>query len=189
MRHPALAAALLGLLLGAGSSFGTPVLQQVVPNMDSVVGLLGVAFGGTNSTETPTSGAVAYGTGTAFAFSTAGSAGDCLKSGGTGTPTWGTCGGAGTTSSGSFTISFGNGAFSTFVSASATVTATWTTSGSNIVFSPKCSDTSGGNPVENCLISGISCTMTALNPGVSFTTSCIASGHAAGNYTISYVGS
>lgn len=54
-------------------------------------GTLPIASGGTNGTATPTGGGVAYGTGTAYAFSAAGSAGDCLKSGGGGAPTWGSC--------------------------------------------------------------------------------------------------
>jgi len=49
---------------------------------------LGISGGGTNSTSTPTAGAVAYGTGTAFAFSTAGTAGQALVSNGAGAPTW-----------------------------------------------------------------------------------------------------
>lgn len=53
-----------------------------------VSGTLPIANGGTNSTSTPTAGAVAYGTGTAFAFSTAGTAGQALVSNGTGAPTW-----------------------------------------------------------------------------------------------------
>jgi hypothetical protein len=47
-----------------------------------VSGTLPVANGGTNATVTPTAGAVAYGTGTAYAFNTAGSSGQPLLSGG-----------------------------------------------------------------------------------------------------------
>jgi hypothetical protein len=53
-----------------------------------VSGILPIANGGTNTSTTPTAGAVAYGTGTAYAFSAAGSAGQVLVSGGTGAPTW-----------------------------------------------------------------------------------------------------
>ena len=53
-----------------------------------VSGTLPIANGGTNATTTPTSGAVAYGTGTAYGFSAAGTSGDFLISGGTGSPTW-----------------------------------------------------------------------------------------------------
>ena len=53
-----------------------------------VSGTLPIANGGTNATATPTSGAVSYGTGTAYGFSAAGTSGDFLISGGTGSPTW-----------------------------------------------------------------------------------------------------
>ena len=53
-----------------------------------VSGTLPIANGGTNATTTPTSGAVAYGTGTAYGFSAAGTSGDFLISGGTSSPTW-----------------------------------------------------------------------------------------------------
>ncbi len=51
-------------------------------------GTLPISGGGTNSTATPTSGAIAYGTGTAFAFTTPGTAGQALVSGGAGAPVW-----------------------------------------------------------------------------------------------------
>ncbi|BCX15076.1 MAG: hypothetical protein KatS3mg088_759 [Patescibacteria group bacterium] len=54
--------------------------------------LLAISRGGTNSNATPTAGAVAYGTGTAYAFNTAGTSGQPLLSGGTGAPTFGTLG-------------------------------------------------------------------------------------------------
>ena len=53
-------------------------------------GLLGTSYGGTNSIATPTAGAVAYGTGTAYAFTAAGTAGQVLQSTGAGAPTWST---------------------------------------------------------------------------------------------------
>ena len=51
---------------------------------------LPVASGGTNATATPTAGAVSYGTGTAYAFSSAGTTNQILVSGGAGAPTWST---------------------------------------------------------------------------------------------------
>jgi hypothetical protein len=50
---------------------------------------LPIASGGTNSTATPTAGAVAYGTGTAVAYTGVGIAGQALLSNGAGTPVWG----------------------------------------------------------------------------------------------------
>lgn len=54
----------------------------------AVSGTLPIANGGTNATATPTSGAVAYGTGTAYAFTAAGTSGQVLTSAGSGAPTW-----------------------------------------------------------------------------------------------------
>ena len=54
----------------------------------SVTGKLPIAFGGTNALATPTAGAVPYGTGTAYAFTGVGTAGQVLTSAGAGIPTW-----------------------------------------------------------------------------------------------------
>ena len=51
---------------------------------------LPVASGGTNAMATPTAGAVSYGTGSAYAFSLAGTTNQILVSGGAGSPTWAT---------------------------------------------------------------------------------------------------
>jgi hypothetical protein len=51
-------------------------------------GLLAINRGGTNSTAAPTAGAVAYGTGSAYAFTGVGTAGQVLTSNGAGAPTW-----------------------------------------------------------------------------------------------------
>ena len=53
-------------------------------------GVVGINGGGTNGTATPTAGAVPYGTGTAYAFTAAGSTGQVLTSNGSGAPTWST---------------------------------------------------------------------------------------------------
>jgi hypothetical protein len=67
-----------------------------------VSGTLPIANGGTNGTATPTAGTIAYGTGSAYAFNTAGTSGQPLLSGGSGAPTFGTlsvgAGGTGQTS-------------------------------------------------------------------------------------------
>ena len=54
-----------------------------------VIATLAIAQGGTNGTATPTAGAITYGTGTAYAFSAAGTAGQILHSNGASAPTWG----------------------------------------------------------------------------------------------------
>jgi hypothetical protein len=53
-----------------------------------VSGTLPIANGGTNATATPTQGGIAYGTGSAYAFTAAGTAGQVLTSNGTSAPTW-----------------------------------------------------------------------------------------------------
>ena len=55
-----------------------------------VSGVLPIANGGTNGSSIPTAGAVPYGTGTAYAFTLAGTAGQILTSAGAGSPTWAT---------------------------------------------------------------------------------------------------
>lgn len=55
-----------------------------------VSGTLPIANGGTNSTATPTNGGVSYGTGSAFAFTAAGTAGQALVSTGAAAPVWAT---------------------------------------------------------------------------------------------------
>ena len=58
------------------------------PNLS--LGTVPIANGGTNSTATPTSGGVGYGTGTAHAYTAAGTTGQVLTSATAGTPTWST---------------------------------------------------------------------------------------------------
>jgi hypothetical protein len=59
-----------------------------IPASQITSGQVAIAQGGTNGTATPTAGAVAYGNGTSYAFSAAGTSGYVLASGGTLTPTW-----------------------------------------------------------------------------------------------------
>jgi len=59
-----------------------------IPLSTAVTGTLPIANGGTNSTNTPTAGTVPYGTGTAFAFTSAGTSGQLLQSNGASAPTW-----------------------------------------------------------------------------------------------------
>lgn len=54
----------------------------------NVTGTVATGNGGTGITTTPPAGAIAYGTGSAFAFTVAGSSGQYLTSTGTGAPSW-----------------------------------------------------------------------------------------------------
>lgn len=56
------------------------------PNI--TLGTVPIANGGTNATATPTNGGVAYGTGTAYAFTSAGTSGQILQSNGAAAPSW-----------------------------------------------------------------------------------------------------
>ena len=78
-------------------SAGTTGFTPSTPTTGDVVlaGTLKIANGGTNSTSVPTAGAVPYGTGTAYAFTSAGTAGQVLTSSGAGVPTWTTNAGGG----------------------------------------------------------------------------------------------
>jgi hypothetical protein len=76
-----------GVLSFSGGTTGlTP--SAVTTGAITLAGTLVIANGGTNGSATPTAGAVAYGTGTAYAFTAAGTAGQVLTSNGAGVPTW-----------------------------------------------------------------------------------------------------
>ena len=68
--------------VGVAPAWGKVDLTAAVSNT------LPIANGGTNATATPTAGAVAYGTGSAYAFSSVGSMNDVLLSGGSSNPIW-----------------------------------------------------------------------------------------------------
>jgi hypothetical protein len=54
----------------------------------SLTGTVAIANGGTGGTNTPTGGGIAYGTGSAYAFTTAGTTGQLLQSNGASAPSW-----------------------------------------------------------------------------------------------------
>ena len=78
-----------GVLSWSGGTTGlTPATATT--GAVTLAGTLVIANGGTNGAAAPTAGAVAYGTGTAYAFTAAGTAGQVLTSNGVGVPTWAT---------------------------------------------------------------------------------------------------
>jgi hypothetical protein len=80
----------MGVCLYSNANNGKIYINPINKSIDTgyVIGQIAIAQGGTNGTATPTAGAVAYGTGTAYAFTGAGTSGQVLTSNGSGTPTW-----------------------------------------------------------------------------------------------------
>ena len=89
-----------------------------------VSGTLPIANGGTNGTATATAGAIAYGTGSAYDFTAAGTLGQVLTSAGAGTPTWST---AATGSVTSVSVVSANGLAGTVATATTTPAITLST--------------------------------------------------------------
>lgn len=89
---PSLVTPLLGTPTSGNFSTGTftwPTFNQnTTGTAAGLSSTLVIASGGTNGTATPTAGAVPYGTGTAYAFTAAGTAGQILQSNGASAPTW-----------------------------------------------------------------------------------------------------
>lgn len=72
----------------AGSSNLTFNGTTLSANTLNLVNALGVAFGGTGNTATPTAGGAVYGDGSKYVTTSAGSAGQILTSNGSSAPTW-----------------------------------------------------------------------------------------------------
>ncbi len=82
---------LLGNGTGAMNSLAVGTNGQVlsmVAGAPAWITTVAIANGGTNSAATPTNGGVAYGDGTQYQFSAAGTAGQVLQSNGGAAPTW-----------------------------------------------------------------------------------------------------
>lgn len=78
----------LGYPLLSGGGALAPEFDQLDISTGAIKGTLPIARGGTNGSATPTAGELAYGTSTAYAFTTGSTSGYLLKSNGTGAPTW-----------------------------------------------------------------------------------------------------
>jgi len=86
---------LTGYMYANGSSQVTA--STTIPT-SALSGQVAIANGGTNGTATPTAGAVAYGTGTAYAFTAAGTSNQVLISNGASAPSWSSLSSLGVTS-------------------------------------------------------------------------------------------
>ena len=82
----------MGVCLYANPSNGKIYINPMNQSIDTgyIIGQIAIAQGGTNGTATPTAGGIAYGSGTAYAFTSAGTSGQVLTSAGSGTPIWST---------------------------------------------------------------------------------------------------
>lgn len=81
----------VGVVSFVNSSTGKIYVKQTTPlsvPASIITGTVAIANGGTNGTAAPVAGAVPYGTGTAYGFTAAGTAGQVLTSAGSGTPVW-----------------------------------------------------------------------------------------------------
>jgi hypothetical protein len=80
----------VGIVAYANTPNGSIYISQsnAYVTTSGIVGQVAIAQGGTNGTATPTAGAIAYGSGTAYAFTAAGTSGQVLTSNGSSTPTW-----------------------------------------------------------------------------------------------------
>ena len=104
-----------------------------LPLTTGVTGTLPIANGGTNGTTTPTAGTIAYGTGTAYAFTATGTTGQVLTSNGSGTPTWVTPAGGVTLANDTATAST---LYPTFANATSGSVSTVYTSNANLLYKP-----------------------------------------------------
>ena len=87
-----------GISYGTGTAYAFTGVgtsgQALISNAASApaFGTLGIAGGGTNAVATPTAGGISYGTGSAYAFSGVGTAGQALLSNAASAPSFGTLG-------------------------------------------------------------------------------------------------
>jgi hypothetical protein len=137
-----------GVLSWSGGSTGlTPATDTT--GAITLGGLLAIGYGGTNGTATPTAGAVSYGTGTAYAFTSAGTSGQVLTSAGASTPTWttpttGTVTSVGLSMPTQFTVT------NSPVTTTGTLTANWNTQTANYVLAAP--NGSAGVPTFRALV-------------------------------------
>jgi hypothetical protein len=141
-----------------------------------ISGTLPIANGGTNSTATATAGGISYGTGTAFAFTVAGTSGQVLTSAGAGTPTW-------TTPTSLLAVSNDTSTASSVYPLFSTVTtgtpATIYTSNAKLLYKP-----STGDLTATAMVSGNGVTINATTVSSSYTIQTGNNGFSVGPLTI-----
>jgi hypothetical protein len=100
-------------------------------NAPQIVGQVAIANGGTNGTATPTTNGIAYGTGTAYAFTAAGTTGQVLTATTSGAPTWAAPATSGTVTS--VSVVSANGFAGTVATATTTPAITISTSITGVI--------------------------------------------------------
>jgi len=137
--------------------FGNHTLSSAAPTFgkldvaNEITGILPIANGGTNSTTMPTAGAIAYGTGGAYAFTAAGISGQVLTSNAAGAPTW-TAAATGTVTSVALALPDIFSVSGSPVTTSGTLTGVLTTQNANLVFAGPPSG-AGAAPTFRALVS------------------------------------
>jgi len=114
------------LTIAVAADFPT-LNQNTTGTAAGLSSILTIASGGTNSSATPTAGGAGYGTGTAHAYTAAGTVGQVLTSQGASAPTWTTVASSGGTVT-SVSVTSANGFAGTVATATTTPAITLTTS-------------------------------------------------------------
>jgi len=114
------------LTIAVAADFPT-LNQNTTGTSAGLSSILTIASGGTNSSATPTAGGAGYGTGTAHAYTAAGTVGQVLTSQGASAPTWTTVASSGGTVT-SVSVTSANGFAGTVATATTTPAITLTTS-------------------------------------------------------------
>jgi hypothetical protein len=118
-----------------------------------VSGVLPIANGGTNSTATPTTNGVSYGTGSAYAFTAAGTTGQVLTATTGGAPTWAAPATSGTVTSVGLSLPAQFTVTNSPVTSSGTLTGSWNNQTANFVLAGPTTGAAAA-PTFRALVSG-----------------------------------
>ena len=141
-----------GVLSFAGGTTGlTPAAATT--GAVTLAGKLVIANGGTNSTATPTAYGVAYGTGSAYAFTAAGTTGQVLTATTGGAPTWAAPATSGTVTSVGLSLPSQFTVTNSPVTSSGTLTGSWNNQTANFVLAGPTTGAAAA-PTFRALVSG-----------------------------------
>jgi hypothetical protein len=141
-----------GVLSFAGGTTGlTPAAATT--GAVTLAGKLVIANGGTNGTATPTTNGVSYGTGTAYAFTAAGTTGQVLTATTGGAPTWAAPATSGTVTSVGLSLPSQFTVTNSPVTSSGTLTGSWNNQTANFVLAGPTTGAAAA-PTFRALVSG-----------------------------------